>query len=66
MDLGALRTKLYNLKITNVVLAKELGISMSAVQRKMTGESEFKRPEINAIINLLSLTDEEAMNIFFK
>jgi len=66
MDLGALRAKLYNQKVTNIALAKELGISLSAIQRKMSGETEFKRPEINIIINLLSLTDKETMSIFFK
>lgn len=42
-----------------------LGISRSAFYRKMNGETEFVRAEINRMIYLLELTESEISEIFF-
>ncbi|BDR66688.1 hypothetical protein N072000002_09160 [Clostridium tetani] len=47
-------------------IANELGISKSAFYRKLRGDSEFTRQEISKIINLLNLSVETAMAIFFN
>lgn len=66
MNLGALRAKLYDCKITNSALAERLGLSKSALHRKMSGETEFKRPEINEMIKIFGLDEKEVMSIFFE
>lgn len=47
-------------------LAKSLKISKSALYRKMKNKSELSRKEISAIINLLGITKEKALEIFFS
>lgn len=47
-------------------VAKELGISKTAFYRKLKGETEFTRHEIEVIINYLGLTIEKAVDIFFS
>ena len=46
-------------------VANELGISKTAFYRKLKGETEFTRHEIEVIINYLGLTIEKAVDIFF-
>lgn len=43
-----------------------LGISKTALYRKMNGKSEFKREEIQKAIFWLRLSNEETMAIFFN
>ena len=46
-------------------IAIKLGISKSALYRKMYGKSEFTRIEISILINYLEINIEQAMEIFF-
>ena len=48
------------------VLAKEIGISKKALYCKMTGKSNFKLNEMRKIINILNLTNEKILYIFFE
>ncbi len=64
MDSNALRALLaLNGKKTRD-LEQALGISKSALYRKMNGESDFTRKEIGIIISYLGIKDP--MAIFFK
>lgn len=51
---------------SNKDLAFELGISRSAIQRKLSGEVQFSQGELKILIQILSLSDEEVMSIFFN
>lgn len=46
-------------------VASVLNISNVTLWRKMNGESEFSREEIQTIKNMLNLTQDEAFEIFF-
>lgn len=50
---------------TQECVAEYLGINSATLYRKMTGSSDFTRQEIQDTKELLSLSDEEAMSIFF-
>lgn len=43
-----------------------LGISKTALYRKMNSKSEFTREEIQKLILVLGLSDEETMSVFFN
>lgn len=47
-------------------VSKACKISISALNRKANGRSQFKQKEIAAIMKLLELTTEEVARIFFK
>lgn len=55
---------LNNRKIPEV--AKKLKISKSAFYRKLKGQTEFTRKEINEIIDFLQLDEEMIIKIFFN
>jgi len=44
---------------------REAGFVRSTFDRKLNGQTEFDRAEIDTIINVLNLSDEELRNIFF-
>jgi DNA-binding Xre family transcriptional regulator len=46
-------------------LAVALGIQRATLDRKLSGESEFNRSEIENIIEILEIPEEIAMAIFF-
>jgi transcriptional regulator with XRE-family HTH domain len=46
-------------------LAKEIGINPATLHRKMNGESDFTRKEIQEISNLLNLNITNINEIFF-
>lgn len=46
-------------------LAKVLGISKSSAYRKINGESEFSRKEIEEVLSFLGISAEEGCQIFF-
>lgn len=46
-------------------LAKGLGLSKSGMYRKMHGQSEFTRAEIQKLIEILEIDFNTAMEIFF-
>lgn len=66
VDVIALKKKMLEMNILNKDLEIALGLSKSAVHRKLKGESEFDREEIKQLISLLHLTCAEVMLIFFK
>lgn len=47
-------------------IQRKLGLSDSAIYRKMNGASQFTRDEIQIIIKTLKLKDKEVMDIFFR
>lgn len=51
--------------MTIETIAKALNISASSVSRKMNGRSDFFRYEIEKISELLELSSDEILNIFF-
>lgn len=52
-------------EVSNEDVAKALNISVAAVYRKVNGQSDFYRSEIEEIRKLLDLTPEDVLNIFF-
>lgn len=46
-------------------IAEILGINPASLARKMSGESDFFRYEIEKIIHTLHLSGEEVLRIFF-
>ena len=46
-------------------LAKALGIDPATLSRKISGQSDFYRNEIEKLCKILELTPEETMQIFF-
>lgn len=65
MNLIALKQKMIEKKKTNKDLSFELGISRSAIQRKLAGEVQFSQGELKVLIKTLELTPQEVMLIFF-
>nr|DAF49335.1 MAG TPA: Regulatory protein [Siphoviridae sp. ct3q24]DAL94852.1 MAG TPA: Regulatory protein [Caudoviricetes sp.] len=47
-------------------VAEYLGVSNSTLTRKINGESDFYRAEIQGVAALLSLSQEQVSEIFFK
>jgi len=72
MNAYALKAKItINKKTVDDVIAdleniKGMKISKSAFYRKMNGKSEFDRKEILALAEVLGMSDEEIMSIFFN
>lgn len=46
-------------------LANKIGINQSTLNRKMNGDSDFTRAEIQTITYWLNLSTEEVMQVFF-
>lgn len=65
MNLIALRQKMLEKRKSNKDIAYELGISRSAIQRKLSGKTEFSQGELKILISILDLNKQEAMSIFF-
>ena len=66
MNLLALRQKMLAEQKSNKDIAFELGISRSAIQRKLSGEVQFTQGELKVLISILGLSEEEVMSIFFE
>lgn len=47
------------------VVADKLGITPAALSRKVNNQSDFKLSEIQKLVEILELTPEETMLIFF-
>jgi hypothetical protein len=60
-----LRAKIIERGFTVDSFCKEAGFVRSTFDRKLTGQTEFTRDEIETIIVVLNLTDDELRNIFF-
>ena len=65
MNTNVLRAQLalHSKKISD--LSKAMGISKSALYRRMNGTASFNREEIQSIIQFLNLPNEMAISIFF-
>ena len=46
-------------------IAKALGIDPATLSRKISGQSDFYRSEIEKLCKILDLTPEETLQIFF-
>lgn len=66
MNAIALKQKMLEKQKTNKDIAEFLGISRSAIQRKLSGETEFDRTEMKKLISVLQLSKDEVMSIFFE
>lgn len=46
-------------------IAEKMNISLSALRRKIYGKTQFNRQEIEKISDILKLTNQELLEIFF-
>lgn len=60
-----LRAKMLEAGVTVDSLATTLGVNEATVYRKMSGNSDFLRNEIQLIKHKLCLTDDDVVSIFF-
>lgn len=59
------RGKVVERGLTLADVSAGIGVNPATLTRKMSGESEFTRSEIQKIRNILNLSDEELNGIFF-
>lgn len=59
------RAKVYERGQTLEKVADFIGKNPATITRKLNGESEFTRNEIQQLISFLNLSDEEVKDIFF-
>ena len=65
MDMRLLKSKLVLCDKSVEDLAKEVGISKAAMYRRINGQSDFSRNEVDIISTVLNLDQNEMMSIFF-
>lgn len=65
MNKRLLEAKMVEKGISTDEMAKELNISPETFWRKKKGKSDFYRKEIKTICDVLSLSGEETIAIFF-
>ena len=65
MAYNVLKLKIKDKKLNYQKLAKELRISESGLNKKINGKNYFTQAEIYKIKELLELTDNELIKIFF-
>ena len=65
MAYNILKLKIKDKKLNYQKLAKELRISESGLNKKLNGKNYFTQSEIYKIKELLELTDNELIKIFF-
>lgn len=64
-NMEALRTKMSSLNISNEDMAKQIGVDASTFYRKMKSDGlNFTVGQMHKIVEVLSLTSEEAATIF--
>lgn len=66
MNADKIRGKIAENRMSVSDFCTAAGFSRSTFDRKMKGEGEFNRCEIERIINVLHLTDDETRTIFFE
>lgn len=66
MNIQMLKGKLYEKQKTYKDMAEALKISVTAVNNKMNGKTEFDCAEACIIKNWLPLSDKESIDIFLK
>ncbi len=65
MNYSELRAEMVRCGVKVSDMASALGLSRSALYRKMSGNTEFLQSEISAISKLLRLNDSQIISIFF-
>jgi transcriptional regulator with XRE-family HTH domain len=65
MNENELRAEIARSGLTMSELAERIGISKSAMHRKVSGITEFRQSELAAIKIVLGLTDRVMARIFF-
>ena len=65
MNIVALKQKMIEMNKSNKDLSFELGISRSAILRKLSGTVQFSQGELKILIKVLNLSKDEVMTIFF-
>lgn len=67
MNVNKLKGKIVENEMNITTLAKRMGIDRATLYRKINRDGEtFTIKEVNLIVEILNLTTEEAMEIFFK
>ena len=66
MNANKLMARLVLSEVTKADLIKSLGISTSCFYNKMNGKSSFTQKEISIISKVLSLSQDEIIDIFFE
>lgn len=66
MNADKIRGKIAEKRMSVSDFCKAAGFVRSTFDRKMNGDSEFSRGEIERIISVLNLTDDETRTIFFE
>lgn len=61
----ALRKEIENAGFKYKYLAEQLGLSPYGLQKKIDNKTEFKASEIEKLSNILSLSIDKRMSIFF-
>lgn len=66
MNANKLRGKIVEKGMNIGEFCKAAGFTRATFDRKLRGDIEFNREEIERIINALEMTDEELKSIFFE
>lgn len=66
MNADKIRGKIAERRMSVSEFCRTAGFVRSTFDRKMSGESEFNRCEIERIVSVLHLTDDETRAIFFE
>ncbi len=61
-----LKSKMILREITQLQIAKKLGLSITSINQKINGNIIFKPKEIKEIQNLLGLSNDETVEIFLS
>lgn len=61
-----LKSKMILREITQLQIAKKLGLSITSINQKINGNIIFKPKEIKEIRNLLDLSNDETVEIFLS
>lgn len=65
MNVAALKAQMALCSMKESELAEAIGLSKSALYRRMKGSASFSREDILNIMHALNLSDQCAMEIFF-
>ena len=66
MNANKIRGKIAENRMSVSEFCRAAGFSRATFDRKLNGESEFDRYEIERIITILHLSDDETRSIFFE
>lgn len=66
MDVKKLKAEMVLKDLSIPKLAAKMGIGKKALYQKMKGVTQFTLPEIRTICNLLDISGEKILDIFFN